>query len=272
MSSQHARIALVSFELSSGSSIGSRAQRRTQLLEIIQAARKQQATHVLFPGWTLVYTPAEHSGGEPQRDLDWLSANGRGLSIMAELTIHHAQGPEFQSPPEDLGFVSLENGRILDHRIRQVFAQSDHVKKRNELYSQLADDIFAGRRTVTLGGITFLVLVCGESNFLKNLQSQHNSIRLRHEVPGQTLPGLRAIDYQVAFNPAHTELGNLGKMYRRWEWLSQPKRICMFTTNVMPESSGVKAMYCFKNGNQQELPAKMSWPDGKSWIMEIVEV
>jgi hypothetical protein len=257
------RIALVSFRMPADLYIGRRDGRRAELAAMFAEARLRGATHVLLPGWSLVYTPTEQRQGEPARDLDWLATESSGLHVMAELTLYHAEGSGFRSPPAGLGFVLIEDGHILPQRIRQVFSESGHVQDRNDLYVMLADQVFGGARSVQLGGVWFFVLVCGEINLLTNLQGQGNVVRLRHEAPGQRLADLQAIDYRVAFNPAHTEMGNLGKMHRRWEFLSQPHhegnpRTCLFTTNVTPDSPAGSAMYCFEKMARNGI----SWPSG----------
>ena len=173
--------------------------------------------------------------------------------------------------------VLIEDGIILPQRIRQVFSESGQVRSHNAQYVQLADEFFSGERTVSLGGISFFILVCGESNFLYNMQTQGNRVCLRHEAPGQTLADFKALEYRVAFNPAHTEMGNLGKMYRRWEFLSKSRikglpRTCLFTTNVERHSPATSAMYCFENQKQRILHSKRNWPEDRSWIMDLIPI
>jgi hypothetical protein len=229
----------------------------------------------LLPGWTFVYSQAEYRDGQPQQDIDWLAAATRDLCFIGQLTVHSEKAKEFRSPPAGLGVIAIERGQVLPARIRQWFAQSGAVKDRNDLYAALADEVFGGARSLTLGGVRFLILVCGENNFLTNL-GRDLTIQLRHEAPGQTLADLHAIDYQVAFNPAHTEMGNDGKMHQRWRWLSRPhaanaERRCLFVTNIEEGGSRARSMYACRNEQPVELDAKQDWPEEQPWIMDVVE-
>jgi hypothetical protein len=88
-----------------------------------------------------------------------------------------------------------------------------------------------GERRVLLRGHDVGLIACGENNVLRNAQKQGNAVTVRHGVADQLFPGAG-----VVFNGAHTEMGNLGKIWKRFEWLSadppgDAPRLCLFATN-----------------------------------------
>jgi hypothetical protein len=245
------------------------------LVGLFQAARRLEPTHVFLPGWTFVYTPEERQRGEPQRDIDWLAAATREFCFIGELTQHGKQrGEGFQRSPQGLGVIAIERGRVLCDRIRQWFAECWEAERRSERYIGLEGEIFNRHRLVVLGGVRLFILVCGESSFMRNTQAQNNAVlALRGEVPGRTLADMLALDYQVAFNPAHTEMRNDGKMHKRWECLSRPRpqdvqRYCLFTTNT----GTARCMYAYRNGDELPLRAKRNWPADRSWVLDVVDI
>src|SRR5438128_12369552 len=91
-------------------------------------------------------------------------------------------------PPDVLGLVAIERGHVLPGRTRQWFAQSWEAEGRSERYIGLEAEVFSRQRLVTLGGVLFFVLVCGESSFMRNTQAQNNEVlALRGQTPGCTL-------------------------------------------------------------------------------------
>ena len=57
----------------------------------------------------------------------------------------------------------------------------------------------------------------------------------------------------VFLNPAHTPMGNLGKMRKRWSYLSRGGRLCVFTTNAL-DVNGLhqnRLQYVFANNEEQ---------------------
>src|SRR4051812_46624137 len=119
-----ARFALVAFRLPARGYVGRREARRAELQAVFEEARRREATHVLLPGWTFVYTHTEYRDGVPQQDIDWLASATRDFCFLGELTVHHEKAKEFRPPPGGLGIIAIERGQVLPARIRQWFAQS----------------------------------------------------------------------------------------------------------------------------------------------------
>lgn len=78
------RFALVAFRLPGGGYVGRREARRAELQAVFDEARRREATHVLLPGWTFVYTHAEYRDGVPHQDTDWLAAATRDFCFIGE--------------------------------------------------------------------------------------------------------------------------------------------------------------------------------------------
>lgn len=269
------KIALVSFRLSAKERAGLRATdvRRDVVRLAVEQSAAKGATHVVLPGWTFTYTDKEVGEHAYASEIDLLASLSKHhrTCILAEFTWSRgSKSVDFRRPPEGLGYVAFENGERTEHAIRngertehairQVFTQGSAVAKRNDAYASVADDVFSGRRTLELGGVKFLLLVCGENNLLANVQSdlrEKNRVILRHSVPekSQTLQALREQDHDVVLNPAHTEMGNLGKHCRRWSWWSVPgtgmqDRYCFFNANVLRDKPGGAAIYGYHNGKK----------------------
>lgn len=88
-----------------------------------------------------------------------------------------------------------------------------------------------GERRVLLGGHHIGLIACGENNLLRNAQRDGNRVSVRHSAADRLFPGAG-----VVFNGVHTEMGNLGKIWKRFEWLSSDPpgdgpRLCLFATN-----------------------------------------
>lgn len=259
------KIALVSFRLGENGREGNRAspQRRAIVEAAVKQASANGTSHVILPGWTFTYSDSQIREGTYQKEILLLAELSRDcrVSIFAEFTWRRGnKTDEFRSPPESLGYLVFEHGEKLPTAIGQHFTSGNGVAKRNDAYQRVAHEVFSGGRSVVSQGVDFLLLVCGENNFLANVQSDvrdRNRVVLRHpsRSDGHTLKALRDRSHTVVLNPAHTEMGNLGKMKRRWSWLSEPReasphRYCFFTTNVEADSVGGRAMYGFHNGDE----------------------
>ena len=249
-----AKIALVSTFLQYKKDALSNSQRRGLLESAIATVAGRGASHVVFPGWTLAYSSADAAQHEAPADITFLAglSKAHGISLVVELAVlQRRKASEFKPPPDGLGIIAIEKGTVLPWRGRQCLATAG---SRPEAHDQLAEEVFSGKRALTLDGVRFLVLVCGENNLLRNVQADRNRVELRRSTkPEWNLDALRAMDHDVVINPAHTEMGNQGKLHRRWEWLSVPTnsgcRYCLHTTNVIGRSPG-RALYAFRNGRR----------------------
>lgn len=256
------RISMVSFRMgkSERRSFRPSARRRAVVRAALDQAMTEGATHILLPGWTFCYSDDEVAANTYREEVEWLRQASKELlvSLIAELTWStRNKFLGFRSPPEEIGFLLFESGVQLKPNIRQKFTSSGSVARPQGLYESVASEVFCGERDFKLGDLSFLMLVCGENNLLANVQNEGNRVILRHcdTSKNRGLPELQRRGHQIVLNPAHTEMGNLGKMKRRWEWLSKPTgsvptRYCFYTSNVRDGSPGGRAAYAFRNGRQ----------------------
>jgi hypothetical protein len=128
--------------------------------------------------------------------------------------------------------VARADGQVEEWASWQTFGSSRDADREPGLVERLvaAGQPDAGRR-LHLAGHDIGLLACGENNVLRNAQSQGNAVSVRHGAATRLFPGAT-----VAFNGAHTEMGNLGKLWKRFEWLSadppgRRPRLALFGTN-----------------------------------------
>ncbi len=123
--------------------------------------------------------------------------------------------------------ASTSTGPILSTAIRQTFGTSAEANADPGLVDALlAACAPGGERTVPLVGIGVGLLACGENNVLRNAQADGNRVSVRHH-PGASL----LMHVPVVFNGAHTNMGNWGKLNRRFQFLSKRARLCLYATN-----------------------------------------
>ena len=82
-----------------------------------------------------------------------------------------------------------------------------------------------GSRSFKISGKTFSVLLCGENNLIKNIQTQSNKAIVRHNYKFDTE------SYDVLINQSHTTMGNWPKLIKRFKFLSKNKKTLIFLVN-----------------------------------------
>jgi hypothetical protein len=190
------------------------------------------------------------------------------------------QAEEFTPSEEPFGVVAVPNGRLRTRPVHQRFATSYQVRRDGPPYSEVLAEIRSGERTIDVGGLRFLILVCGEINILRNIQADQaepNRVVLRHERGRQPPREITGLDYDILFNPAHEVFSPplLGKMFKRWACLSRRRtpergRLVIHTANVGPESARRAAIYGFRNGALQPcLRVTGDWRGG--WVLEVID-
>jgi hypothetical protein len=279
------RLAMVSIRIPTNDGVisASTAARRKAITQILDEARANDATHVLFPGWTLS-SRLPKTADPLEKDIQWLAKEASDLCVVAELQAIRLKGETHEkggkptksggaAPAQYRRFVFIDHGKPLCDQIQQ------HVVRSNDAiscYEKVWDQILSDQRIVSLGGLSFLVFVCGENNLLANKQNQGNRVTARHKSSTWTLDAIQSLPHNIVINPAHTEFGNQGKMHKRWKWLSQrgkrsQNRHCVTTTNIVGSSPGGRAMYAFRNGEKQHLSG---WQKAKRgpWVIDFVDV
>jgi hypothetical protein len=270
------RIGLVSFRLDTlprSNHSGFRVARKAQLSTILEAVNTLSITHLLLPGWTFVYSAAEIQRGLPSYDIEWLGKTFKSISIVGQFSRWGELSLEDPETSNELGYRAWDRGRLLDQVIVQQFTTSESVKEPNQWYCKVLRDFRDGQRTFKLNGLRVAVLSCGEINLLKNIQGDTmclNRVAMRHIVDGTTLSDVQTMPYDVLFHPAHTQMGNLGKMKMRWSALSHGShcRMALFTTNVVKAPLSKRVSYAFCNGREMGTDRLKSIvePNGR-WIV-----
>ena len=149
----------------------------------------------------------------------------------------------------DSYWAFIQGKNIIKEDIEQLFAKSSQAKP--EMVEKLLNRL-EGERIVRVKKNICRLVICGKNNMLINRQSEGNRVYFRF--PGQKDKFERLCENTDAFlNPAYTPMGNLGKMRKRWSYLNQNERLCVFTTNAL-EKKGLKQnrlQYVFINGKRQ---------------------
>lgn len=125
----------------------------------------------------------------------------------------------------------IKENEIIKDNIGQLFATSSQAKRNviEPLLERLEE-----KRLVNIDGNACRLVICGENNMLMNKQSDANRVSFRiSDLDSRFQDIFTKTD--VFLNPAHTPMGNLGKMRKRWGYLSTGGRLCVFTTNAHNE-------------------------------------
>jgi len=138
---------------------------------------------------------------------------------------------------------------IIKENIEQLFATSSQAKRKavEPLLERLED-----KRRVNIDGYSCRLVICGENNMLRNKQSEDNRVSFRiSDLEDRFQKIFSKTD--VFLNPAHTPMGNLAKMRKRWGYLSRGGRLCLFTTNAINEKKlrQRRLQYVFSNSQEQ---------------------
>lgn len=187
--------------------------------------------------------------GHPELDLIVFSGNTLEKKGLSDFLANNRNLNSIVILESDSYWDFIQGENILKGDIEQLFATSSQAKP--EMVEKLVEKLERERKIEVNNNICRLV-ICGENNMLMNRQSEGNRVYFR--VPDLKNRFERIYKKTDVFlNPAHTPMGNLGKMRKRWGYLSQNERLCVFTTNAL-EKYGLKQdrlQYVFINGKRQ---------------------
>ncbi|MDH5681783.1 MAG: hypothetical protein OEZ36_09360 [Spirochaetota bacterium] len=127
------------------------------------------------------------------------------------------------------GYV-IKNGILIKEKIEQIFAQSTEV---NFSVMKTFLDHFENNRIFEIKNKKIGWLICGELNYLKNIQSKGNEVQFRLQNEPSLLKHSNKImkDIDIFINPIHTPMGNQGKMHKRREYLSKNNKAYCSVSN-----------------------------------------
>ena len=208
--------------------------------DIIRKARGTDL--VLFSGWTL--RNKEELGEVVRRTA------GTTQTVILEV------GFGLRAKDASEGYYVISPGKDGPAALKQEFATSDDVNNDRDRINSYLDKVVK-ERCFNISGRKMRLIICGENNVLRNIQSQGNAVTCRIDDEGSRRR-LDAIlrDTDVFLNPSHTPMGNLGKMQKRWEFLSMDGRAALFVTNENPGRGRNLAKrslsYAFQDGARKQ--------------------
>lgn len=231
------------------------SRRISSLKEISEYATTDRVTHILFPGDTII---------NKRQD-----AALRKKYIQLMLRLFPRQSIIFEIKP--YGVYAIQRATTIGKPIRQILVTSRASK---DCYFELWQDTFIhNNRIRELGGIRFLIWVCGEINILRNSQLNRNKVTgLRYAFDKKY--SVHKLNYDVFVNPTHNMLTNLYNKYKeRLKYMSRQSRTAIINLNVdVSQKQRTGSLMVFRNGkeliNKNE---KKEWY-GKYWVMEIIDV
>jgi len=186
--------------------------------------QRKQVDLILFSGWTLF---------NKSDLLDVLKNNNKHTTFILEIG---ASYPNNSNPEE--GFYIVKGKSIVKGPIKQLFANSSEANRNeNNLISNYLSKLET-ERCFKVNNKRVRLIICGENNILKNRQKENNKVYFRSDDKELKIRFESILENTDIFlNSAHTPMGNLGKLKKRWAYLSKDSRACLFTTNECNEKT-----------------------------------
>ncbi len=196
-------------------------QRWKSIEKAIKKASARKSKLLILPGWSL------------------FRKVGDGVDKIQNLSDLHKINIFF----DEKGYKEKGLGRayfIRPNKVKkgpymQTFWSSKEADKSPELVENLVRMIDSCERNVSINSINFSSLLCGENNFLKNLQSENNKVIIRHDAK------FKNNSYDVLINQSHTTMGNWPKLKKRFEYLSKYNKYLIYLTNNASEGESWKS-------------------------------
>ena len=236
------------------------------VLEVLEKTKDMDM--VLFSGWTLA------NKNELGHVIDGLHTPHP--TFILEVGSGYETNDDSQSPA---GFYVIQGGKPKLSTVKQWFATSEeaNINEKNLIEKYLIR--LEKDRYFSVGGKRVRLVICGENNVLRNKQSRGNAVCFRLDDKKSRVK-LESIlnDTHIFINPAHTPMGNLGKMKKRWKYLSEHGRVLLFVTNECvktgvthhaPNLTKTSLRYAFINGKETEFVEKTS---GKHYRISYVNI
>jgi len=225
------KIQLVSFGFSLTSS-----EKRRAFLDIFN---QSNADFILFAGHTL----------DKIRDLDRIADKLDNLKATAFIEIMNFGVRDITNC-----IFKIARNKIINCHSHQIFTDSAEINRSYFYAEQLIHEL-STNRSFTIKDKNIRLLVCGEINILKNIQSEDNRVEFRTK--DKTLEKkfntiLQSTD--IIINPLHSPMGYQGKLLKRREFLSSNNKAYFSTANMDKEGDleTRKLQYGFVNGKEIE--------------------
>ncbi len=236
------------------------------VLEVLE--KTKDLAMVLFSGWTL------DNENELNRVIDGLHAPHP--TFILEVGSGYDTNDNPHSPA---GFYVIQDGKLKLNKVKQWFATSEEANRNEKNLIENYLTTLEKDRCFSVDGKRVRLIICGENNVLRNEQSHNNKVYCRAE-DKESQTKLESIlnDTDIFINPAHTPMGNLGKMKKRWKFLSETNRVLLFVTNECakagvknfePNLSKQSLKYAFINGKETEFSKLAS---GKQYQISQVDI
>ena len=200
---------------------------------------------IVFPGWTVLN----------QNELDKLAEsvfNNHSLFVLEACGIYKNGMNRHKA-------YFYDGQQVIDNEMWQYFTTSTEISKYPGTMGSFLEHLKKERKFKVKNMVGRLV-ICGEQNFVMNHQNEDNRVTFRMPMEKQLSKVFDEIiaGTQLFINPAHTPMGNQGKLKKRREFLSQSNRMYCFTTNNKTKDSDKKLLkkqllkkslqYCYFNG------------------------
>lgn len=150
----------------------------------------------------------------------------------------------------------IQKGKLINLHTFQFFTTSNIIENNVFLAEAFINELET-RRQFKIGDYKCLVLLCGENNILRNVQSENNRVIFRiddNQLEKRFKNVIKGVD--VILNPIHKpQSGNQNKLHKRREYFSKNKRVYISTNNCVTLSSYAKSIqYVYYNGEELEIP------------------
>jgi uncharacterized protein (UPF0297 family) len=194
------------------------------LVDILNGAADENL--ILFPGWTI----------SSKSKLDQLIKKIKNRKTTFVLEV--GSGYHEKNDPET-GFYVIKGKKIIAGGIKQLFADSDEANENKDDLLQKFLDALKTKRKFEIRNKIVRLVICGENNFLVNRQNDSKEVNRVEFRDSKLSVQFKSVveNTDIFLNPAHTPMGNLGKLTKRWAYLSKAHRACLFTTNECVEKN-----------------------------------
>lgn len=233
----------------------------SRIRNIADIINDSQSDLILFSGWAIVN----------DRDVEKLSELIKNDKIVAVIEAKESQ--QYPFTIWDNALFLLKKGNITPMYTHQFFANREDVSTYPELVPMLLQDLKT-KRCFKVGDKRVMILQCGETSILRNLQSEGNRAvfclddgKLKNDFEKL----LRSVD--IVLNPIHSpQKGNQAKHKERRKVLSADGRVYLSVSNVNAENFMDKSVHYVAIDGQEVKKEVGNMQSNKQYCCWIYEV